>query len=233
MPDPISLTPEQASHPKGRLFGVPLVVVGWEALPWMYPLAALVLALLSGKRHPDWRMSRRLAAGVLSTPLVLSSEWCHNLAHTAAASAVGKPVSAIRLVGGMPRLVYFEPEGEDVSPVQHLIRTAAGPLSNALLWLIAHRLRRFAPPDSLQDEAAAHFEGVNALIGTLSLVPHPAFDGGPLLKWSLVLGGAAPAHADRVVRQANVVAGCGMLAGAALYLRLWRKDALAQRRRPT
>ena len=47
-------------------------------------------------------------------PIVLGSEWCHNLAHAAAARAIGKPVDAIRITWGMPLLVYYDINDKNV-----------------------------------------------------------------------------------------------------------------------
>jgi predicted phage tail protein len=67
-------------------------------------------------------------------------------------------------------------------------------------------------------------------ISSLSLLPIPGIDGGPLLKWSLVERGHSPAGADEVVKGVNrfTGAGLGVVAGVALKKRhKWIGAALA------
>jgi hypothetical protein len=50
----------------------------------------------------------------------------------------------------------------------------------------------------------------NAFLSTVSLLPIPGIDGGPILKWALVAQGKTPEQADGVVRKTNGMLSCGL-----------------------
>jgi len=157
--------------------------------------------------------------GGLKMAVLLGSEWCHNLAHVAAARLVGKPVDAMRIIYGMPVLLYDEPEHPSITPRQHIIRSLAGPICNLTLLLISKLFQRLAPPGTAAREIAGTAVGMNTFIASAALVPIPAFDGGPVLKWSLIAGGFSPAKAAAVTTRLEQVVGVGLLGSAAFALR--------------
>ena len=59
---------------------------------------------------------------------ILGSEWCHSLAHAAAARSIGKPMDALRIDWGMPLVVYYDVDNEKVAPREHIIRALGGPV---------------------------------------------------------------------------------------------------------
>jgi hypothetical protein len=167
----------------------------------------------------------RLGTGGLLAGLALGSEWGHNLAHAAAARAVGKPMDELRIYAGMPRVVYHALDDPSVTPRQHLLRALGGPLFNALLLPLFLICRIFTRPRSVARDAANVALGTNLFLSTVSLLPIPAIDGGPILKWSLVERGKTPAQADETVRKVNLALGAG-LGGAACVAMTRRKWAL-------
>lgn len=202
-----------------RIFGVPLVVKGNTWFPLAQLIAWGILSILAGKRRPERSWAQRLGVGALTMPVFIGSEWCHNLAHAAAAQAVGKPMDEMRILGGLPRVVYFDLEDTTVTPHQHILRALGGPIFNALMFGLTSLLRRRTSPGSLGREVADLAVNTNAFIGAVSLVPIPGIDGGLILKWSLVGGGCTPAEADQVVRQVDGVMSVGLGAASVVALK--------------
>jgi len=64
---------------------------------------------------------------------------------------------------------------------------------------------------------------MNAFLFSVSLLPIPAIDGGPILKWSLVDRGATPEEADKTVRGVNRVLGGGFVVAAGVALKRRRR----------
>jgi Zn-dependent protease len=155
--------------------------------------------------------------------VLLGSEWCHNIAHVAAARAIGKPVDAMRIIFGMPVLIYREPEHPSISPRQHIIRSLAGPVFNFVLLVISKCFQRATAPGSPAREVADVAAGMNTFITFGSLVPVPVFDGGPILKWSLIARGASPAQATAIMSCTNLTLGSvlSIAGGSALRRRRW------------
>jgi len=77
--------------------------------------------------------------------------------------------------------------------------------------------------DSLAGELAELALRVNAFIASAALLPIPGIDGGPLLKWSLVLASKSQAQADQVVKRLNGFLGGGLFTAmlASLKQRRW------------
>jgi hypothetical protein len=206
-----------------KLFGSSVKV---DRLAWLpvVPLAAWgILAVLAGRKHPQRTFFQRAAVGAITMPLVVGAEWGHNLAHLAAGRLIGKSVDELRIYGGMPRLVCTEQSDRSVSPHQHILRSLGGPLFNWLVVLLVALFRQVTRPESLARELADDTLRVNTFIGSVALVPIPGIDGGPLLKWSLVLAGQNEAQADVSVRRVNWFLGGGLLAGTLVNLKSRRR----------
>lgn len=199
----------------GKIFGTPLVIKGKTWFPAAQLITWLVMAWVAGKKRPERSWKTRLKVGALTMPVVLGSEWGHNLAHSAAAHLIGKPMDALWIVGGMPRLQYADVQDTQVTPRQHILRAAGGPAFNALLVPAAWLARRFSRPGSLTSEVAGVALRVNLFLCTAAFMPIPGIDGGPVLKWSLVMRGHSPAEADLVVRRVDGLLG-SLLAGLSL-----------------
>jgi hypothetical protein len=199
----------------GRIFGTPLVIKGKTWLPAAQLIAWLVMAWVAGKQRPERNWKTRLGVGALTMPVVLGSEWGHNLAHAAAARLVGKPMDALWIVGGMPRLQYADVQDAQVTPRQHIQRAAGGPAFNALLVPVAWLAWHFSWPGSLAREVSGVALGTNLFLSTVAFMPIPGIDGGPVLKWSLVERGLEPGEADLVVRRVDGLLG-SLLAGLCL-----------------
>lgn len=206
-----------------RAFGVPITVEKFYWLPVIQLIVGWLLTRWAGRR-PGRTTGQKLAVGALSTAALLGSEWAHNLAHAAAAQSVGKPMDELRVIAGMPRVIYRNTADPTVTPRQHIARALGGPrfnLSFLLFWLL---LRAFTRPGTAARDIADVGAATNAFIGGVAFWPHPMIDGGPILKWSLVEAGKTPAEADRVVQKTNLGLGAGLAVAAgaaALNRRPW------------
>jgi hypothetical protein len=60
---------------------------------------------------------------------------------------------------------------------------------------------------------------MNTFLMSVSLLPIPGIDGGPILKWSLVERGKTLEEADETVRKVNLATGVGLGVVSALALK--------------
>lgn len=189
----------------GRVFGTPIVVKG---ITWL-PLAELGLwgfmSWLAGQRQPTRSSWQKGLIGLISMPIAMGTEWCHNFAHAAAAWWVGKPMDAMRIFWGTPLVVYYDIEDPKVTPREHIIRALGGPAFNALALIPLSLGRSLLQSATLARELLDVAVGTNLFILLVGLLPLPGIDGGAILKWSLVSKGRTPREADRVVRQVDGV----------------------------
>jgi Zn-dependent protease len=207
----------------GYIFDAPLVTKGRTWLPLTQLVTWLVMAREAGRLHPERNWFQRLGVASMTMPVILGSEWCHNLAHAAAAKGVGHPVDAIRITWGMPLLIYYDTEDPDVTPRQHIIRAIGGPVINTIFWGIAVILRRFSSFGNPSRDVADAAVGMNLLLTIAGMTPQPYLDGGVALKWALVEKGRTLADSDQTVQKANGVAAAGMGIGAAVAFKKRKK----------
>ena len=200
----------------GHVFGTPIAIQGFSWLPVNQVFLWVLFTWRSLKKRPGWSWFQHLGLGGLRMLVFLGAEWCHNLAHTAAARLVGKPVDTIRIIAGMPVLIYNKPEHPSITPRQHLIRSLGGPVCNWVLLAVSHVFRRLTPAGSPAREVADTAVGMNTFIASASLLPVPVFDGGPVLKWSLIGRGVSPAKVEAVAARTNQVLSAGLLGSAAM-----------------
>jgi Zn-dependent protease len=203
----------------GTIFNTSLVTKGKSWFPVTQLITWPIMAWVAKKRIPGRSWSQSLGIGALTMPIVLGSEWCHNLAHAAAANLVGKPVDAIRITWGMPLLVYYDINDEEVTPRQHIIRALGGPIFNFLALPIAIYFKSRSGTKSISRDLANVALAVNIFLPAVGLLPIPGIDGGPILKWSLVEKGQTPKEADNSVRKVDGVLGILLTIAGALSLR--------------
>ena len=132
---PAVVDPKDEVTTVGRVFTTPLVVKGKTWFPVTQLIAWPIMAWVAKKRIPERTWLQSFRVGALTMPVVLGSEWCHNLAHAAAARIVGKPMDAIRITWGMPLVVYYDINDESVTPRQHIIRALGGPVLHNLVFI--------------------------------------------------------------------------------------------------
>ncbi len=222
MKKPPVVTPDEEVDVVGHVFGAPLVVKGRTWLPLTELGVWVFLAKRSDKPGRSWLT--RLAVGFVKMAAMLGSEWLHNLAHAAAARLIGKPMDALRVTWGMPLVVYYEPDDPSVMPKQHIVRSLGGPLLNAGLLFPLTCLRSTTEPGTSARELYDFALGTNVFIAAVGLTPIPFFDGGPVLKWSLVRRGQSVEAAEETVRAAN--RGMGVVLSIASVLALLKRKFL-------
>jgi Zn-dependent protease len=174
------------------------------------------MAREAGRLHPQRSWLQRLVVGGMTMVVILGSEWCHNLAHAAAAKWVGHPTDAIRINLGMPLLVYYDIEDPQVTPRQHRARALGGPLVNALFWGMACLLRKLTRQGTTARDVVDAAVSMNAFLSIGGMLPIPYIDGGAVLKWTLVENGHSPADADETVKKVNIFTAAGLAGASAL-----------------
>lgn len=189
-----------------KIFGAALTWRDWRSLPFAQFLVWLWLAISKRRVQPHKNWREILGINALQAALMLGSEWLHNLAHAAAAGWVGKPADEIRIMFGMPRLIYNELNDTSVTPPQHLARAAGGPLLNSALagglWLVRKQTARH--PESAAHALVDSTFKTNLFLATVAWMPIPGLDGGATLKWLLVARGRSIPQADAAVQRANL-----------------------------
>jgi hypothetical protein len=167
-------------------------------------VSAFMLMIWYGRSHnPDRAIPERILVAGLSSFLMLGSEWAHNTAHLVASQLTQAPMDEFQIVFGIPRCIYYDLDDPRVSPREHIIRSAAGPIFNLSLLPLILAKKRASKPGSSSQEIWDIFLKTNIFLSCVSLLPIPGIDGGPILKWSLVEHGASPEEADQIVRQVN------------------------------
>jgi len=207
---PAFLEPDESPTRVGYVFGTPIVVKGITWLPLLELATWGLLSWVAGHKKPDWSAGKKVSAGALTTLIMFGSEWCHNLAHTAVAYRIGKPVDAIRIAWGTPLLIYYDINDQQVTPRQHILRATGGPVINALMVPVMLLARTITRDGTLANYCADFALGTNSFIGAMALLPIPGIDGGPILKWSLVRGGRSAEEAEEAVKKVNLVTGSGL-----------------------
>ena len=223
MQKPAAVKPTDEVTTVGTVFGTPLVVKGRTWLPLTQVAVWLIMAWHAGRGRPERSWGKRLVTGALTMAAILGSEWCHNLAHAAAARLVGRPMDALRVTWGMPLVVYYDVNDQTVTPRQHIARALGGPAFNALLLPLALLLRKLTRPGSVPRDVVDAAAGMNLFLSTASLLPIPGIDGGPILKWALVAHGSAPQEADETVKAVDRAVGAGLGAAAGLAFKKRRR----------
>jgi Zn-dependent protease len=220
---PVVHAPGIPAREIGRLWETPVIVIGRSWLPLVQLAVWPVMSWRAGRLDPQRSPGQRITIGAVETVAVLGVEWCHNLAHVAAARLVERPMDALRIVFGMPLCVYYDLNPQNVTPHQHILRALGGPVFNLAAAIAAWAWRETSQPGSAGEEIADTTMGAAVLILGAGLLPYPGLDGGPILKWSLVESGHSPADADRTVRAVDGVVGAGLAVGAVSAARRGRR----------
>ena len=214
---------DKKTNTVGHVFGTPLVVKGKTWFPLTELVVLGIMTQQAGKRQPGRSWPQCLEIGALTMATILGSEWCHNLAHAAAACLIGKPMDALRITWGMPLVIYHDINDKSVSPRQHIVRALGGPVCNAFILALSMLLRPLTRPDSAGREVADAAVGMNRFLCSVSMLPIPGINGGPVLKWTLVEKGQTPEKADETVRKVNGVLSGGLGIAAAVSFRKRRR----------
>lgn len=213
---PKVVSPDESVNQVGEIFDAPLVTKGWTWLPLTEIIVFGIMTREAGRLYPERSWLTRLGVASLTMPVILGSEWCHNLAHAAAAKMVGHPADVIRVTWGMPLLVYHDIEDPDVAARAHIVRALGGPIINSLFFGAAVLLHPLTKPKSIHRDMVNAALGMNAFLILGGMLPIPGIDGGAALKWALIDNGQTPTQADEIIRKVDMVTAVGLGAGAAV-----------------
>jgi Zn-dependent protease len=212
---PAVVSPGEAVTTVGRVFDAPLVTKGYTWLPLAELVTWLIMVREAGRLHPERNWWQRMGVAAMTMPAILGSEWCHNLAHAAAAKYVGHPVDVIRISWGMPLLVYFDEEDPRVTPQQHIIRALGGPVLNLIFLSAAAVLRPFTRSTSTARDLVDAAFWMNTFLVLGGMLPIPYVDGGAVIRWALRSKGFTPNETDTALKKINAITAAGLAAGAA------------------
>jgi Zn-dependent protease len=196
------------------VFNTPIIVKGKSWFPLNQLVGWLIMTWVAGRNRPDRSKWQCLGVASLTTAAILGSEWCHNLVQVAAAAWIGKPMDALKIILGMPLVIYSDINDTTVTPWQHIIRALGGPLFNIAILPFTLLFRRFTRPASTSRDVATAMVGMNMFLSTFSLLPIPGIDGGPFLKWTMVETKHSIHEVDGVERKVDLVVGVSLAAAS-------------------
>jgi hypothetical protein len=169
---------------------------------------AVVWGILCGLEwywHPERWWPTSVWLGTLSAIVLIFADVGHALAHILSARRAGAPMDEIRILGDMPRTIYFN---NNVPPAVHRMRALGGPIYSAVGLGLSLLLVAGTAPDSFVHEIAFWSSLGQGFILAGSLFPLPPVDGGTILKWTLVKNShRTPEQADVIVRQVDLTIG--------------------------
>ncbi|MEP7288511.1 MAG: hypothetical protein ABI947_22390 [Chloroflexota bacterium] len=200
---------------KVKLTFVPVVLVVWGVVTW-----------LGLYWHPGRGFWQGLGIGFMAALLLFVAEVGHAFAHIFSARYAKAPMDEIYLAADMPRTLYWNNE---VSPDQHRLRAVGGPLFNTLGFFLSLAIYAVAPGNSILRELATWSAFGHGYLMIASLIPVPIFDGGTLLKWTLVARGTTETESDKIIRKIDWVMGTiGLIIGVALIaMQSWLAGVIA------
>ncbi len=177
--------------------------------------------------HPERAWLTSVWLGTLSAIFLAFADVGHPLAHILSARLAGAPMDEIRMLGDMPRTIYFN---NNVPPAVHRMRALGGPIFSAASLGVSLLLAAGTAPGSFVHEIALWSSLGHGFILVGSLFPLPPVDGGTILKWTLVKNGrCTPEQADGIVKQVDLVIGivAGVIGIACLALQQWWAGLIA------
>ncbi|MBI9045127.1 MAG: hypothetical protein JEZ06_11620 [Anaerolineaceae bacterium] len=199
-----NLAPPDKNHKRiGVIFNTPLTIKGISWFPLTQLITWEIMARWAKRRNPLRSWLQSMLVGFPCMLVMLTSEWCHNLAHAAVANFLGKPADAIKIQFGMPLLVFKDINDPAVSPEQHISRALGGPSINIFLLGVSSLLKRFSREGTSARNVLDVAQGTNLFLSTISFLPIPGIDGGSILKWIFVKKGFDTSQADEFVRKTN------------------------------
>ena len=174
------------SIPIGKIFGIPLklhfswflifILVTWSLAAYYFP-----------EEYPDWTLSTKIAAGILTSLLFFASVMAHELMHSIVALREGMQIKEITLfvLGGVSQITT-----EPKKPKDEFWMAIAGPGSSLILGIlflsISYTLDT-SDAGPLQFISAITFwlGYINIALAVFNLIPGFPLDGGRVLRSSL------------------------------------------------
>ena len=173
----------KGSMPIGKIFGISLRLhYSWF---FIFPLITWTLAIsYFPATYPEWTMSMKIAAGLLTSFLFFSSILIHELCHSLVAIREGIQIPSITLffLGGVSEMT-----SEPKSAGDEFRMAVAGPLSSLVLGGIFlglfFALRGLVAVPAQFVAAVAFYIGyINVFLGVFNLMPGFPLDGGRVFR---------------------------------------------------
>jgi Zn-dependent protease/CBS domain-containing protein len=169
--------------PIGKAFGISLRL----HYSWFFIFALVTWALAVAyfpQYYPDWSLSVRIAAGLITSVLFFGSVMVHELMHSIVSQRQGVPVQSITLffLGGVSQIT-----SEPKQPTDELRMAIVGPLSSLLIGGIFFGIyfgwRNVDIFAAQFITAIAYWLGlINLFLGVFNLIPGFPLDGGRVLR---------------------------------------------------
>jgi Zn-dependent protease/CBS domain-containing protein len=185
--------------PIGRVFGISLRLhYSW------FVVFALITWLLAANyfpaTQPNWSLTEKIVAGLVTSVLFFGSVLLHELVHSLVALREGIQIESITLfiLGGVSQM-----EGEPKTARDEFLMAGAGPLSSLVLggifYGVSFALRGTATGTAQFGSAIASYLGfINILLGVFNLIPGFPLDGGRVLRSLLWWRGKNLQRATRI-----------------------------------
>lgn len=171
------------SIPIGKIFGIPLklhfswffifVLVTWSLASYYFP-----------EEYPDWTVSTKIAAGVLTSLLFFASVLAHELMHSVVALREGMQIKEITLfvLGGVSQITT-----EPKKPKDEFWMAIAGPGSSLALGIlflsISYTLDTSnSGPGQFVSGVTFWLGYINIALGVFNMIPGFPLDGGRVLR---------------------------------------------------
>jgi Zn-dependent protease/CBS domain-containing protein len=169
--------------PIGKVFGISLRL----HYSWFFIFALITWALAANyfpATQPNWSLTMKIGAGLLTSVLFFGSVLLHELMHSLVALREDIQIESITLfiLGGVSQM-----KGEPKTAKDEFLMAGAGPLSSLVLggifFGIYFALRGTATGTAQFGTAIAYYLGyINILLGVFNLVPGFPLDGGRVLR---------------------------------------------------
>jgi Zn-dependent protease/predicted transcriptional regulator len=196
--------------PVGKLFGISIKL----HYSWFFIFALVTWALAGSyfpSEYPDWGLSMRISAGIITSLLFFGSVLAHELMHSIVSQRQGIPVSAITLFifGGVSQIT-----DEPRQPKDEFRMAIAGPLTSLVIGgvlLGIYLTWRNTNIIALQFVMGiAYWLGyINLILGAFNLIPGFPLDGGRVFRSLLWWRSGNITKATRI--SSNIGRGVGFL----------------------
>jgi Zn-dependent protease/CBS domain-containing protein len=165
--------------PIGKLFGISLRL----NYSWFIVFILVTLALSASyfpSQYPDWSLTTRILAGVITSLLFFGSVLAHELMHSIVSQRLGIPVRSITLFifGGVAEI-----SEEPKQPKHEFWMALAGPLTSLVVGGIFWAIWFLLKDTAVFIKAIAFWLGwINIYLAGFNLIPGFPLDGGRVLR---------------------------------------------------
>jgi len=161
----------------GRIFGIEISA----HISWAIIVVLVTLSLVSyfGMTQPDWSLTMRWGASIVTALLFFGSVLVHELAHSLVAKRYGIPVRSITLFlfGGVSQI-----ESEAKRPSEEFWIAIVGPLTRFAIGALAGIIFVITSTNTVIGAVAGWLAGVNVVLAIFNMLPGFPLDGGRVMR---------------------------------------------------